>query len=313
MPGVAGVCLIQNAIDAVPALVGHYLRLGFDRLLFLDDGSTDGTRELLGALARSDARIRVADVVLRRKGQGPLVTEYANALITEGFHFVFPFDSDEFWNLDLAAVRKVAHRRPNVYFAAYMVQFVQDRRVVRGDPLSLLRAVHRAPALHADRSASIAARATAGCFTKRKFGFRSAQPVTLREGYHKVKLAGGEVSDGAEIFHLQLRSRDEIQARARRRNWADPFSLERDVPGGPSWWAANSVRNGCVDTAMGPLMMIPDRRLQALMARGLAWFALRHPWLLARALLICRRPLGRRAWSRTPTAAAGPLAVAPAE
>lgn len=300
MGKVAGVCLVHNAIDIMPALVGHYLRLGFDRLLFLDDRSTDGTAEFLRTLSRTDRRVSVETVQLRKYGQGALVTEYSNGLIADGFEFVFPFDSDEFWNVDLRAVRKAAHRRPACLFVGSMVQFVQDREVRCGDPISLLRVRHRAPALFADRIASELAIGTAVCFAKSKMAVRSRRPVVIGEGYHKARAPGPATRfDGIEVFHFMVRSRGELDARAERRTWGGSAGVGGDSKAGRSkWWAANSVRNGCVDTPGGPVMMIPDHRLRTLLGLGLAHFAARHPILLARAWEISRRPRQARRWSR---------------
>ena len=55
--------MLRDARDIVGLLCGHYLRIGFARLSFVDDGSTDGTFEFLSALSRREPRVSVTRVV----------------------------------------------------------------------------------------------------------------------------------------------------------------------------------------------------------------------------------------------------------
>src|SRR5881628_1988416 len=97
---VAGVCLIRNAVDLVPFLCGHYLRAGFARLHFIDDGSADGTFESLTRIARRTGRLSVTQVHNDILAQRALMNDAANALIAAGYSIVVPFDADEFWAAD---------------------------------------------------------------------------------------------------------------------------------------------------------------------------------------------------------------------
>jgi hypothetical protein len=93
---------LRNAIDLVPYICGHYLRCGFELLCFLDDGSTDGTFELLEHVAAVTRRVRVGRVERSddfRQNQPDVITSAVNDLIAEGFDIVLPFDIDEFWNV----------------------------------------------------------------------------------------------------------------------------------------------------------------------------------------------------------------------
>jgi hypothetical protein len=118
----------------VPFTCGHYLRIGFDRLSFIDDGSTDGTYEFLHRLSSRDPRVSVRRVESPEFEQDILATDAANALIAEGFRLIFPFDDDAFWNIKLRSIRRVAHMAPEGVFAARWTQFVLRRFGSRARP-----------------------------------------------------------------------------------------------------------------------------------------------------------------------------------
>lgn len=57
---IAAVCLSRNEVATLPEFLKHYRRLGVTRFIFLDDASTDGTRELL--LAENDVDVWTSPV-----------------------------------------------------------------------------------------------------------------------------------------------------------------------------------------------------------------------------------------------------------
>jgi len=54
---VAGICVIRDAADLAPFLCGHYLRAGFAHIAFVDDGSSDGTFQILKRISERTARV----------------------------------------------------------------------------------------------------------------------------------------------------------------------------------------------------------------------------------------------------------------
>ena len=95
---IAGICFLRDAVDLVPFLCGHYLRVGFDHLHFVDDGSTDGTHELLSQFAARTDRVSVRKVIKDSDQQSELMSAAANTMILDGYQVVVPFDADEFWH-----------------------------------------------------------------------------------------------------------------------------------------------------------------------------------------------------------------------
>ena len=53
------ICVVKNDLDRVKCLIDYYRRLGVGHFIFLDDGSSDGTREYL--LDQQDADVWCSD------------------------------------------------------------------------------------------------------------------------------------------------------------------------------------------------------------------------------------------------------------
>jgi hypothetical protein len=295
---VGGISLVRDGRDILPYICGHYLRLGFDRLLFIDDGSSDGTFEFLQKLSRREKRVLVRRVDLPDFQQSKLMTGAANELIRQGFHIIFPFDQDEFWNIELCAIRRVARQAPGGLFRGEWTQFVQDRRVKEPGHFGLLRAKYRAPALARGWTTTPVGKPRQ-TLALPKMGFKSSDPVAVGGGQHALKQGPTvTLAEGLEVFHLSVRSERTLEWRKstapRMRNVAvrlkklldslppaDRRSLaERDE--GP--WELNSAdRDGCMAGEDGLILaLVPDRRLQALLLRAWIYMLLHHPVLLLR-------------------------------
>lgn len=292
-PRICGVCIVRNALDLIPALCGHYLRIGFDRLSFLDDHSNDGTAEALEALMRADDRVvvhRSTDPVFRQRA---MMNDLANAALQDGYEIVFPFDSDEFWNVDAARIRAMANG-PGV-LAGTWVQFVQDREAGVSDRRNLTRVRYRAPLLGNTNAETVARQERSFlCLTEPKVGFRAQAPVDIQIGQHF--LTGGPsayLAEGLELFHLPFRSRDAIYQRGLEasrtlqvfkpgENWQS--GIFRDAVAErrlPALWAAHSASSdGFLDLPDRRVPLIEDDRLQRLMAQGIAYLGQHHPRVL---------------------------------
>jgi hypothetical protein len=125
----AALCVICDAVDMAPLLCGHYLRLGFGRVVFVDDGSSDGTLEVLAQVATTTQRVAVTRLRQDRFGQAELATAEANDLIDDGYQFVLPFDSDELWHLSNARLRDLARQRTPLQALEKQTNFIQCRSV----------------------------------------------------------------------------------------------------------------------------------------------------------------------------------------
>jgi hypothetical protein len=103
---VAGVSLVKNEVDIIGHTIEHLLSEGVEPIVVADNGSTDGTYELLVELARSRPLTIVRDT-LAAFHQGTKVTRLARYAWMTGATWVLPFDADELWYSRHGRVREV--------------------------------------------------------------------------------------------------------------------------------------------------------------------------------------------------------------
>ena len=144
---VTGACVLRDCVDIVPFLCGHYLRMGFAHLAFVDDGSTDGTYELLQRIAKRAQSVSVKQVHMEGFEQPALMTEAVNGLVAAGHSIIVPFDSDEFWDVDGAKLRSILAPMTEAVVEGHWVNFVQRKSRLHSTRLGLFSATHRAPHL----------------------------------------------------------------------------------------------------------------------------------------------------------------------
>lgn len=91
------VTMVKDEVDVIAATVAHLFRQGIDHVLVADNGSSDGTLELLRELAASDPRVHVAIDREPAYYQSEKMTQLALAAVRSGADWIVPFDADEFW------------------------------------------------------------------------------------------------------------------------------------------------------------------------------------------------------------------------
>jgi hypothetical protein len=281
---VAGACVLRDCVDIVPFLCGHYLRMGFAHLAFVDDGSTDGTYELLQRIAKRTSRVFVKQVHTASFQQPALVTAVVNGLIATGHSIIVPFDSDEFWDADATKFRSILAPSTEAVVEGRWVNFVQRKSRLRSTRLGLFSATHRAPHLPDAGQEKITTYTNSFlCFSIRKIAIKTAKPVKIERGQHVLAVGPQEVcGTKLEVLHLPFRSRAEILKRGlnyeprramiredRTVSWQSAFFGEAVASGKSDIvWAAHSCdSNGQIDIYGKPLAAAEDHRLR----RTLIW------------------------------------------
>jgi hypothetical protein len=289
---VAGVCAVRDARDLIAFVCGHYLRVGFGHLAFVDDGSSDGTFEFLEELSRRESRVsvrRVAEPVFR---QALLTSTTANELIARGFSIIVPFDADEFWRVTGPALE---HRYAGVsatHAEGRWVNFVQNRAAVEPRAASLLGIRYRASLTDGNRATVEGGSRPFVSFVQSKVLCKAAGEIEFSMGQHSVTGGVGSLAGAPfEIFHVPLRYRSEIIKRGA--NYEPRIAAVRPDPE-VAWqsrfhgevvlanrvdavWAANSAdRRGYLDCNGARIGLVRDDRLRILLWRSWAYLAWRY-------------------------------------
>ena len=206
---VAGVCVARDVIDLIPFVCGHYLRVGFGHIKFIDDGSSDGTFEFLRHIAKRTNRISVRQIICQADQQPLHMTEAANELIRNGYSIIVPFDADEIWNVKGSELEANYTDMSEVVFSGRWVNFVQQRSCCFPRPFGLLCMKYRAPSLRNANMATVTTYSEAFvCYHEVKIACKTRGEITLGRGQHTV-VGGPKQIDRRpmEIFHLPLRYR----------------------------------------------------------------------------------------------------------
>lgn len=89
--------LVRDEADIIAATIEHHLAQGVDLIIATDNGSVDGTREILAAYAES-GRLELHDYLAHDKNQSAVVSGMASRAAAEhGATWVINADADEFF------------------------------------------------------------------------------------------------------------------------------------------------------------------------------------------------------------------------
>lgn len=218
---VYGISMIRNEADLMRLSIPYHFRLGIDRRLIVDNGSIDGTGEVLKELSSRDPRIRWT----RDEGpyrQSEIHTELAREAYREGADWVVQIDADEFWYAPGGDFRGVLARSKAGVLRASFLNFIQRRGQTESSPGALLHMTKRAAAPVARAQDLVEARQIA--FVEKlpppKCVSRPTAEITIETGNHKVYEANGPIEDTDELLclHAPIRSRAALEERVRTAN-----------------------------------------------------------------------------------------------
>ncbi len=211
-PGsVWGISIVRDEADVIELSVMHQLRQGLDAVLVADNGSRDGTAEILARIARNHP-VYVASDTWPVWNQAVKTTLLADAARRAGADWILPFDADEFWFARGSSVAEYLRAVPaNFVHASIHNVFPLSEHAVPG---------HATP-LRFDLTAH----------GLKKVAFRAHRFASVSQGNHHA-FRWGPRSDGLRIAHLPWRSYAQMRRKVASGSAALRLAgLPRDVAG----------------------------------------------------------------------------------
>ncbi len=261
-----GVSMVRNEADIIRVNVLYHLSIGFDRLLIVDNGSTDGTDRVLRRLGR-DPRVRWT----REAGpfrQGETFTQLARAAFKEGADWVAPVDADDFWYARRNDLRGVLENTSASVLRVQHIDFVQRREQLEPSFDELCYMTRRVPETiqrYGDYEDLLGSNQISYIELARmpKTISRSSGDIRMVKGAHRVKGIDSPIveSDEMVLLHAPLRSLRHLEIKA---DTAVRRGLQGALTSGRGWharrwqklkeegslqreWAANSYENDSLD------------------------------------------------------------------
>lgn len=234
---IVGLYLVRNEADVIETNLRHHFASVIDEAIVLDNGSTDGTPELVAELALDpDLPIQLSSEV------GPIyqsdrMTRLARLATLEGADWVLPIDADEFWVGTAAPFRDVLARTPAEVRALFveLVNFVQRRDVHVAEPGCIETMTRRparpiGPVAETPRLVSDEEISWVEVEHTPKSVHRAAAGIFIPTGNHRTGIEG-VVTDELACLHAGIRARSVLAAKldhGRR-------SIEEGSPPGSAW------------------------------------------------------------------------------
>jgi len=274
--------MLRNEADIIETNLRHHFASVIDEAIVIDNGSTDGTIEVVSELAE-DLPILLASEV------GPMyqsdrVTRMARFAVRRGADWVLPIDADEFWVATGASFRGVLEDTPTEVGALFveLVTFVQSRDVLAARPGCLasmtMRPEHQVgpmeelPRLVQDEEVGwVEIMYTPKCVHRARPG------ITVPKGNHRTGVPDGRPADVLACLHAPMRAFStlavkldhgrreteengplEVEASWHVKRWwqmARERTLDRE-------WEALSYRDGAITVGGRRHELVGDSRLR---------------------------------------------------
>lgn len=267
--------IVRNAADLVGVSLSYHVALGLDRIVVVDNGSTDGTWERLRALAeRLPIDLRQDDGPYR---QAEMVNDAVQQAARGGADWVVPLDVDELFTAP-RGLATVLGETDAAVLEARVVNFVQRRSRRKATPRCLLTMDRRPETplgpVRAQTLVDAGRRALVEVEWNPSVIVRPSPGLWIEKGNHRVRDAAGatERTDDITVLHALLRARQVLEERAdharRLVEVGEPADygwhlrgLPADEPGLDEVWEANSSHQGALEVAGVRRPLVRDRRL----------------------------------------------------
>lgn len=182
-----GIAMVRNEADVLEGTLTQLASQGVDRVLCVDNGSTDATRDVLASAPR-DLPVIVGDDSWTAFEQSAKMTVLADAARRAGAAWVLPFDADERWMGQGGSIADVLRSTAAPIVVAELVNAFPD-------PLQD-GAWRLDPTAHHDP----------------KMAFRPMRGTVIGMGNHRV-MRPGNIVPGLGIVHLPWRSFEQFRAK----------------------------------------------------------------------------------------------------
>lgn len=216
---IIGILLQRNEIDVILFSALHHLRCTkLDRLIIGDNGSTDGSKEVLRLLEKTDPRLMVVDMPGIFE-QAERVNNLYQLALDLGADWVIPLDADEFLPLDRRSLESLLLGTKDSAVRMDMVNFVQRRQALIRRMHNIATMLYFAPPSGMSHQAmelvSSGQIGFAESIYPPKYIWRANKNLYIMKGNHGANIDLDDISNSIALNHVQLRDKASITARKR--------------------------------------------------------------------------------------------------
>lgn len=272
-----GICCVRDSVGIAAISVAYHLSGGLDRIIVIDDGSSDGTYEALLKIAQKSGKIDLFRFERKDFRHADMVNWAALRASLHGAKWIVNFDIDEFlW--PLRSVDRLAST-PNATLTVPIVNFIQSRFVKRDFLGSLLGVGYR---IESDKQADQSSvERGIHSFLEAPYPTKVVTPASpdldFSWGNHSVKSPAWPTVESSEfqLLHVPLRSRSALVSRARlearqravrasdKESWQSAHFRRQVVSGNTrAEWKKNSARFGKLSIGGRRARLVADNRIR---------------------------------------------------
>jgi hypothetical protein len=192
--------MVRDEVEILEATITQLLGQGVDHVLVVDNGSVDGTVDVLHRLAAADPRVHVGQDREPAYHQAEKMSRLVRAASRAGADWVVPFDADEWW---------FAADRPLADFLRCVARQTPQVGIVKAAFHHMIPSTEAVPI----EQASFVLDATAS--VPGKVALRAHRWAMVSIGQHGA-MRVGTVTDGLHIAHVLFRSAAQLARKVRQ-------------------------------------------------------------------------------------------------